>query len=327
MDALQIAEGVVTVQSIAFEQRVERIHKLLEDQGATVTWNDKLPDPDNPDQARQIDVTVRRTDSLTLVECRIRRAPQDVTWIEELIGRRVSLQADAVIAVSSSGFTEGAQLKAERYGIILRDFQSLSADEIRDWGQQKKVQLKSVEFKNALLRLTLPTVPREPYTLSDALGRPIKEWRGLFQQIMRRLQDEKALEIPGHFARTEIDLTNPMFVNGVRATKVQLKADIKRITQDITLASLIGYADPLAISDGTKAVVGELGLGISEIIEQADRVLIVIDLSQMKVPSQSFFDTVNYDFGRVVTITGTKVIGVQEAMKSDVSLRLEVVVA
>jgi hypothetical protein len=39
-----------------------------------------------------------------MVECRQHQSPQDVQWIEELIGRRVSLPADSAIAVSSSGF-------------------------------------------------------------------------------------------------------------------------------------------------------------------------------------------------------------------------------
>src|SRR5206468_1211682 len=95
-----------------FEQQISRIHQLIEQAGSEVTWNDDLPDPDNPSQPRQIDVTIRRDGKLTLVECRIHRERQDVKWIEELIGRRVSLHADAVIAVSFSGFTKGAILKA-----------------------------------------------------------------------------------------------------------------------------------------------------------------------------------------------------------------------
>src|ERR1700737_3927288 len=109
----------ITAKSPAFKQRIERIHRLLEAEDPQVIWKDHIPDPDNPTQSRQIDVSIRRDGSLTHVECRIHKEPQDVTWIEERIGRRASLRADAVIAVSSSGFTQGAQLKAEAHGIIL----------------------------------------------------------------------------------------------------------------------------------------------------------------------------------------------------------------
>jgi len=107
--------------SEVFEQKIHRIHAMLEGSGADVTWNDHIPDPDNPTQKRQIDITIRRGKHLTLVECRLHQSPQDVNWIEELMGRRQSLIADAVIAVSSSGFTAGALSKAQRYGVIARD--------------------------------------------------------------------------------------------------------------------------------------------------------------------------------------------------------------
>ena len=97
-----------------FEQQVERIHQLLEAEGSIVTWNDHIPDPDTPTQQRQIDVSVRRDGSLTLIECRIHKDPQDVKWIEELIGRRLSLKADAVIAVSSSGFYQARAQQSRR---------------------------------------------------------------------------------------------------------------------------------------------------------------------------------------------------------------------
>jgi hypothetical protein len=42
------------------ERKVNRIHRLLEVEGSTVTWNEHIPDPDTPDQMRQIDVTIRR---------------------------------------------------------------------------------------------------------------------------------------------------------------------------------------------------------------------------------------------------------------------------
>src|SRR3989337_467443 len=117
-----------------FERQIKRIHDLIEQPGSKVTWNDSIPDPDNPEQPRQIDITIQRENTFTIVECRIHSKKQDVKWIEELIGRRLSLQADTVIAVSASGFTEGAIIKAKAYGIILRDIISLTEEEIKEWG-------------------------------------------------------------------------------------------------------------------------------------------------------------------------------------------------
>jgi len=95
----------MTKKSEKFELQIRRIHELLEQKGSEVTWNDKIPDPDNIKQPRQIDISIKRDGKLTIVECRIHQKSQNVKWIEELIGRRLSLKADAVIAVSSSGFT------------------------------------------------------------------------------------------------------------------------------------------------------------------------------------------------------------------------------
>ena len=103
---------------------------------AEVTWDERIPDPDNPSQPRQIDITIKRDGKLTIVECRIHKSRQNVKWIEELIGRRASLNADSIIAVSSSGFTSGAIIKSKRFGIILRELAELSNFEVSNWDDQ-----------------------------------------------------------------------------------------------------------------------------------------------------------------------------------------------
>jgi hypothetical protein len=72
----------MTKESEEFEHRIHRIHELMEGSGAEVTWNDRHPDPDNPSQPRQIDITIKRGGSLTIVECRLHKQRQDVKWIE-----------------------------------------------------------------------------------------------------------------------------------------------------------------------------------------------------------------------------------------------------
>jgi len=136
----------MTKASEAFEQQIQRICELLLDSGADVTWDDHIPDPDNQAQARQIDVSIRRDGKLTLVECRDQQCRQDVQWIEELMGRRTSLAADAVIAVSSSGFTTGALKKAKRHGVVPRDLKQLTDAEVRAWGQQIALTLYFYEY-------------------------------------------------------------------------------------------------------------------------------------------------------------------------------------
>ena len=133
-------------RSDRFEQLVHRINELIDRTGAIITWNERIPDPDAPNRPRQIDVSIRRDGLLTMVECREHSVPQDVEWIENLIGRRMSLRADAVIAVSASGFTSTALAKATAHGIATRDLRELTDAEIGQWGRGMRLKMFFVRF-------------------------------------------------------------------------------------------------------------------------------------------------------------------------------------
>lgn len=116
-----------------FERLIERIHKILEPDNSFVQWDEKIPDPDNPSQARQIDIIIRHPDYVKFIECRIHKKAQNVKWIETLIGQKCSLNIDKIIAVSATGFTKGAIKKAERFGIELRKLEELTDEEVLEW--------------------------------------------------------------------------------------------------------------------------------------------------------------------------------------------------
>lgn len=99
--------------SEAFEQMVYALVELLKQDGDEVTWNKRIRDPDTF-VLRQIDVFVDRADGTKVhYECRNRADKQDTMWIEELFGRKASLKADEIVAVSASGFTQPAIKKAK----------------------------------------------------------------------------------------------------------------------------------------------------------------------------------------------------------------------
>ena len=50
----------MTLKAEKFEKQIKRIHDALVQDHAEVKWNDKIPDPDNPKQLRQIDITVKK---------------------------------------------------------------------------------------------------------------------------------------------------------------------------------------------------------------------------------------------------------------------------
>lgn len=312
----------MTVESAAFEQRVARIHRLLEEMDAKVTWDEHVTDPDNPRQSRQIDITIRRDGYLTLVECRLHRALQDVTWIEELVGRRMSLNAVAVIAVSASGFTRGARIKAQRFGVILRDFVSLSPEEVQAWGAAKRVQLRFIEFKDATLRFLLPSLPKAPYKVSTNINKDVRDFRLLLQNAIRQVEGDQRLDLPGHFLHAKMNIQGQFHVNGLQVLRAELDVKMRRITQDVRLSSVVAYSSP-ALPAKADAIVGTFELDACEIIGGAGRYSAVIDLSRVCAPTQCMLENVIVDLGRVVKVRGLKYVGYAAAMRTDINLRME----
>src|SRR5229473_2125201 len=184
--------------SAAFEQQVRRIYELIAESGAEVTWNDHIGDPDNPPRTRQIDVTLRRNGALTLVECRLRKAPQDVQWIECLIGRRISLGAQSVIAVSSSGFTSGALTKARQYGIITRDLQRLTDKEVESWGQRIELTLYYYQYSDleVFLGFSPESIPTIKFDEMKAELRWHRCVQSLFNAAGKKLTDANLMSGP-----------------------------------------------------------------------------------------------------------------------------------
>jgi hypothetical protein len=306
-----------------FELQIERIHQLLEAEGTAITWNDRIPDPDNPSQPSQIDIAIRRDGLLTIVECRLHKVPQDVTWIEELMGRRISLAADATIAVSASDFTTTAREKADRYGVILRDVASLSQQEIRNWGRKWKLKINYCEFSKVTCTLKVRAAPpsaNPKITGIDGMPPKLIMWRLAFQEIMRQL-DQNGW--PGLPSTTVMSMAMPLLVDGKPPAAIEMRARVRRISEDVSVASVITYVDPTSAK--RHAQVGHFDLGESEIIENCDDVVMIIDLSQIKIPDGCCFETASVDAGRVVKARPS-LIGFEEAAKYQipVAVRIEV---
>jgi hypothetical protein len=305
--------------SATFERQIERIHRLIEGEHSTVIWNDKIPDPDNPDQLRQIDITIKRPDLTIHAECRIHQSPQDVMWIEELIGRRASLGADAVIAISSSGFTRGAVRKAAAFNIHLRTLGTLTDDEIRLWSNMALPVLIFYEFTECRLVFELRCrYVSTPLSIASEDGSPI-EWRQAFEPVMKQLDDDTELE---HATKVfDVELFAPLLVSGQKPSKIELSARVRRIRQPIAVDSVLGYFAP---DDPTTVIakVQKQSNGVVEIIQSSDNVAFVSDSTNIVVPPDSFFHCVWFDFQRPVNVEWVKVVSPHNAMQSDVKLSI-----
>ncbi len=305
--------------STEFEHQIERIHQLLEEEPSKVTWNDKIPDPDNPTQLRQIDITIERNGTITHVECRIHKAPQDVTWIEVLISRRYSLRVDAIIAVSSSGFTDGVIKKAAQFDIHIRTLQTLADEEIHLWGSMARPTLVFYEFTENRLYFTLSCRDDSTPVLVTAEDAKTIEWRGLFEPLMAGFDSDPDLD---NFSKSfNVDIFAQLLINGAKPLKIELSSTVRRISQPMALDAVLRYA-ATDNSDTDLTRVQKHSDGIVEILQSFDDVALVSDTTQLMVPPNCFFHTLFMDFGRPVNMKWAKVMGLQAILASDVKIQM-----
>lgn len=112
---------------------------------ATVSESEFLIDRSNGER-REVDVCIRssiaETQVLICLECRDRQRKADVTWVEEMHGKHLTLPTDHLVLVSNSGFTPSAISKADAYGI----------ETVTPGGQSDaKVKEMASKFNNARL--------------------------------------------------------------------------------------------------------------------------------------------------------------------------------
>jgi hypothetical protein len=296
--------------SSKFERQIQRIHELIEESNAQVEWNDHIPDPDNLAQPRQIDVTIKRDGKLTLVECRIHKSKQDVNWIEEIIGRRASLRANAVIAVSASGFTKGAIQKADKFGIILRDILSLSEDEIRRWGKKTQIWLTFYEYTKIQIVFIFTNLIQSRIDLNAILAylknNPDKFY-GMFEVISNTL-DEKSIK--GKKATITASLTpKEIEINGFVPKSIEFTASIRSREKQLNIPSVVVYDSPLVDALERNVFIEAVDLGEFEITQSSNNVAMTVDLTPVEIPPNCQFRFVNFDFQRPVTMNGIRILG------------------
>lgn len=296
----------MTKISDEFEKQIKKIHDIIEQKDAVVTWDDRIPDPDNPEQPRQIDVTVRKDDKLTIIECRIHKEPQDVTWIEHLMGRRTSLCADAVIGVSASGFTKGAIEKAKNHGIILRDIISLTEEEIDEWGLCTDVTLVFYQYKNTSIRFSFDKTisPTRRLSPSDLIGFFAKEplrLNDIFNAVSEQLEKQNKLIPKIHINCTLRYDSHLLLDQQVKRIFFETHFDI--IEMGISTPSVVAYDEPGIDALERNVFVEKVGVGEFEITKSRNsKVAMVIDLYPIETPLNCQYRGIKFDFKKSATV-------------------------
>jgi hypothetical protein len=284
-----IRQGMETPE--ALERQVSRIHELLERSRGVVTWDDHIPDPDNPKQLRQIDVTVLRDGKLTIIECRLSRSRQNVKWVEELHGRRQSLGAQTIIAVASAGFTKGAQKKAARFEVLLRDLRKLTDEEITSWGGQTTLMLGYYEYSG--IKLAIGFAPQSVPSLDTAiLSQELRSHdvvQCVFNAAAKQLDTLKLLAKRDTRTISFGVLVRPENVRlcGEPVLEIGLEGEARLVMQPIVSREVVGYGRPAQAAAQRDVTVERFGPGETCTVHHDDRIAIDIDLSAVELPPLS----------------------------------------
>jgi len=115
----------MTKQSNAFQKLVHHIHSNSENTETKVTESAPLLEQNIEEPiAREVDILIEKAVNGNIakiaIECRDRACKDDIEWVDSLIGKYRHLDVHNVIAVSNSGFSRAAKLKAKANGIELK---------------------------------------------------------------------------------------------------------------------------------------------------------------------------------------------------------------
>jgi len=288
---------------------------LLRASGAEVIWNDRVNDPDNPGQLRQIDVSVKRGEDLSIIECRHHKRPQDVKWVEELYGRRTSLNAVQVIAVSSSGFTEGAKKKGDRLGVFLRSLVEISDKEAAQWGRRTDVILKYAAVSNIKIY----------FVCSDRLSVPLNS--NLVRRAFRNpsldfLVSTVARDAPrtglgeGPIVTRMLDVPS-VFLGSIRIRELFTCFEWRMVEREQALPVLLSY---VSHNDGHESDLGSMEASKhcgTSIIYSEDEVTSIVDVGVQPFHPSCYLCGAEVRFRTPVKARVIEVIGL-ERLHSDV---------
>jgi hypothetical protein len=118
----------------AFEELIKELEELGT-VGLQITSPDFIKD-NITGQFREVDISIRGLigshNILIVIECRDRKSKQGIEWIEQISEKTKDIGANKVIAVSSSGFTKNAIVKAKVKNIQLNAFEEVNPEKVMD---------------------------------------------------------------------------------------------------------------------------------------------------------------------------------------------------
>ena len=240
--------------------------------------------------SRLVDVRLTSQLSVTIIECRLRQSRQNVQWIEELIGRRQSLQANKVIAVSSSGFTSGAIAKANSHDIITRDLRELTDDEVKHWGRSIALTLYFFAYSDIHLPIALHAASLQRLQM-DGLKAELSQSPALIsifnaaaelvgQRLLPAIEHQGlTVTFGGRLALEDVRLCGESVID------VQIEGKAKLVSQEVHAPTVSTYGSPTEPQANREAIIERFPLGETSIVHDGHRLSTFIDISHVKMPS------------------------------------------
>lgn len=147
-----------------FEKLVARIERAIGPMGAIIKSPDFVKDRVTG-RLREVDASIRLqrdAEPIRVIECRDRAKIEDVMWIEQLATKCID-HGISTTAVSSSGFTVPAVIKANHYTIETRKISEISQEQMMGW-------IKINSITNIVLFQDVQSVELAFYGQSDEAG-------------------------------------------------------------------------------------------------------------------------------------------------------------
>jgi hypothetical protein len=260
----------------------------------------------------------------------LRKVAQDVQWIECLIGRRISLGAQSVIAVSSSGFTSGAFAKARQYGIITRDLQRLTDKEVESWGQRIELTLYYYQYSD--LAVSLGFSPESIPTIKvDELKAELR-WhpcvQSLFNAAAKKLTDANLMSGPlqGRKVNFGVDIEfDDIRLGGAQLQRSALEGRAELVAIEADAPLVHAYGGPNAATTQCEAVVEDFRtIGHTSITHSGDRISTFIDLSQVEIPPYGQFQFVRVEAAQEVDHDAFEIYGIEKIKVVGTGLKVKV---
>ncbi len=306
------------------EKLFGRIERLVHARDANVEWNGRIADPDDLGELRQIDVLITTSNGLRIsVECRDRNKPQSVMWIEELAGRKISLGLDGMIAVSPEGFSQLAQKKAKRLGVVLYDLRNLTDEQIATWGRPALVEATFVQFSS--LVITVVVNEDAAARVAAFAGEPKLLFRGAaegYAAVMQTLGEDVASG--KRTGERDLDASD-YTICGESAVLVHCSYAAELVTVAATCIGVDRIGDPETPAEMREISVNRFEHSVPEIAYTKSKVSVVVDVSRIASPANSILHHIAVKFPKQgLTLAHYELVGDRKMVTRTTTICLEI---